>query len=476
LSKRLLVLGSIAVNRGVLRFSRFRVYAPSDRGKRISQIVNTFAISRYYVKIDTPNVDGSSNSGKDRERTNGGETPASVFTKWAYDVWGLCYASGQLYTVHVASFLKRLRARLWFMTCFLKGGFRQAALVLAVFSLPTIGTSTISAEEPRVFGVEGDVAGVHDPSISKEGDTWYLFATTPPKAKTSEQFPIRCSKDLLHWKVCGFVFSEIPAWIKKESPKTTELWAPDISYFDGKFHLYYAYSAFGVNTSGIALLTNKTLDSTSPDFRWVDEGLVLKSRAEDDFNAIDPNLILDEKGLAWLSFGSFWSGIKMRKLDRKTGKLSTEDTKLCSLASRHKPEQFEPAKPGLPPDYQAIEAPFIVRHGEYYYLFVSYDLCCRGLKSTYRTMVGRSKNVTGAYEDADGNKMSDGAAMPLLQANQKWLGPGGESILLAKGQDIIVYHAYNGKTGMPALQISTLTWTNGWPHAALDGDAASATK
>ena len=25
----------------------------------------------------------------------------------------------------------------------------------------------------------------------------------------------------------------------------------------------------------------------------------------------------------------------------------------------------------------------------------------------------------------------------------------------------------------PSLQISTLTWTDGWPHAALDGDAAN---
>ena len=202
----------------------------------------------------------------------------------------------------------------------------------------------------------------------------------------------------------------------------------------------------------------------------------MKSRAEDDFNAIDPNLILDEKGQAWLSFGSFWSGIKMVKLDRKTGKLSSEDKQIYSLASRRKPKQFDAAKPGLPPDYQAIEAPSIVHHGDYYYLFVSYDLCCRGTKSTYRTMVGRSRNVTGPYLDAEGKEMSQGAAMPLLKANQKWLGPGGESVLLQKGQDIIVYHAYDARTGVPSLQISTLTWTDGWPHAALHGAASDAKK
>ena len=353
------------------------------------------------------------------------------------------------------------------------GCFFTLLSLLILPDMQVIGMKAAPADEPHVFPVEGDVVGTHDPAIIKEGDTWYMFATTPPDSKTSDQFPIRCSNDLVHWKACGYVFSEIPAWVKKVSPKTKELWAPDISYFDGKFHLYYAYSAFGVNTSGIALLTNKTLNPQSPDFRWVDEGLVLRSLAQDDFNAIDPNLILDEKGQAWLSFGSFWSGIKMRKLDRKTGKLSTEDTGTYSLASRRKPEQFDPPKPGLPPDYQAIEAPFIVHHGEYYYLFVSFDLCCRGTKSTYRTMVGRAREVTGPYLDADGNKMSDGAATPFLSANQKWLGPGGQSILLQMNEDIIVFHAYDSKTGAPSLQISTLTWSGGWPHAALDDTAGS---
>jgi arabinan endo-1,5-alpha-L-arabinosidase len=360
------------------------------------------------------------------------------------------------------------------MIRFASGTLGLAAVVLTAVVLRPCAASAETPDEPRVVRVEGDVLGTHDPSIIKEGEVWYLFATTPPNSKTGEQFPIRCSKDLVHWKACGYVFPETPAWIKQESPRTKELWAPDISYFDGKFHLYYAYSSFGVNTSGIALLTNKTLNTESADFHWVDEGLVLRSRAEDDFNAIDPNLVLDEKGQAWLSFGSFWSGIKMRKLDRKTGKLSSDDTKVYSLASRYRPEHYDPAKPGLPPDYQAIEAPFLVRHGDYYYLFVSYDLCCRGTKSTYHTLVGRSTEVTGPYLDAAGKKMSEGGATPLLDANQKWLGPGGESILLQKEGDIIVFHAYDAKTGIPSLQISTLTWTSGWPHAALDGGDSQA--
>ena len=97
------------------------------------------------------------------------------------------------------------------------------------------------------------------------------------------QFPVRCSDDLHAWKRCGEVFPAIPQWIQEMSPKTTELWAPDISYFDGLYHLYYAFSAFGKNTSGIALATNETLDRGSAKYKWVDHGLVIRSFVEDDF-------------------------------------------------------------------------------------------------------------------------------------------------------------------------------------------------
>jgi arabinan endo-1,5-alpha-L-arabinosidase len=323
--------------------------------------------------------------------------------------------------------------------------------------------------------VAGDVEFTHDPSIIKDGDTWYLFATANGPVRKGE-LPVRCSKDLQQWRQCGYLFDALPDWIQKESPKTRELWAPDISYFNGEFHLYYAFSVFGRNTSGIALATNKTLDPTRPDFRWVDQGLVLRSREGEDFNAIDPNLIVDGGGRAWLSFGSFWGGIKMRRIDPKTGKLSPEDSKLYSIAARERPANPPPNPPGLPGNWQAIEAPFLVHHDDYYYLFVSFDLCCRGTKSTYKTMVGRSRQVTGPYEDAEGKSMVKGGGTPLLVGNARWLGPGGESVLLQKEGDIIVFHAYDGQSGNAFLQISSLSWEDGWPHAALEGSVPTAVK
>lgn len=340
---------------------------------------------------------------------------------------------------------------------------RPIFLLLAASVL--IHTSPLSSQQPRALVLTGDYPVTHDPSIAREGNSYYVFATTSNPHEG--QFPIRCSHDLLAWELCGHVFGTIPEWIHQASPTTKALWAPDISFFQGKYHLYYAYSAFGVNVSGIALATNATLDPQSPNYHWQEEGLVLKSTKEDNFNAIDPNIVLDINGQPWLSFGSFWGGIKMRRIDAVTGKPSAADPTLYSLAARAMPNPPEPPKPGLPADWQAIEAPFIVHRGDYYYLFVSFDLCCRGTRSTYRTMVGRSREVTGPYVDADGKSMLESGGTQLLGPNSQWLGPGGESVLQRPEGDILVFHAYDAVTGKPALQISTLTWENGWPHAAL---------
>jgi arabinan endo-1,5-alpha-L-arabinosidase len=348
---------------------------------------------------------------------------------------------------------------------------KSAIVPAAVFSLALAFTTSGSmpaalaqSTGPQVFQLSGDFNGTHDPSIIKAGDTWYVFATGRAE---HGQMAIRCSHDLKEWKLCGQVFTDLPDWIQKESPGTKELWAPDISYFDGAYHLYYAYSLFGKNTSGIALATNQTLDPESSSYKWIDRGVVLRSGDGDDFNAIDPNLVIDKSGSAWLAFGSFWSGIKMRRIDRATGKLSTEDTRLYSLATRARPANAPPPSPTLPPNWEAIEAPFIIYHEGFYYLFVSWDLCCRGANSTYRTMVGRSTSVSGPFVDAKGTPMLQGGGTQILAGNHRWLGPGGESLYVGQ-QTIIVFHAYDAGTGKPALQVSTVAWKDGWPQVGLN--------
>lgn len=305
------------------------------------------------------------------------------------------------------------------------------------------GLSSATAQQ-----LQGDIRQVHDPTIIKEGDTFYLFSTRAGIA-------IRCSRDLVSWRLCGDVFAHLPGWAVTDVPGLRGIWAPDISYFNGKYHLYYSASTFGSNRSSIGLATNQTLDPASDKYRWEDHGKVISSQTTDDWNAIDPNIVLDENGEPWLSFGSFWSGIKMRKIDRATGRLSTSDTKLYSLASRPRSAQL----PG------AIEAPVIVRHKDYYYLFVSFDFCCRGVNSTYNIRVGRSKRVTGPYVDRQGRDMMDEGGTILISGGKRWRGPGHCTILHTKDGDKLVYHAYDADAkGASTLRIAPIVWdASGWP-------------
>ncbi|HXE62065.1 MAG TPA: arabinan endo-1,5-alpha-L-arabinosidase [Bryobacteraceae bacterium] len=307
----------------------------------------------------------------------------------------------------------------------------------------------------QALPLEGDVSPIHDPTMAREGSSYYVFSTNRYRQKDLPEF---CSPDLHTFTFCGSIFDDVPDWAHKEIPGAKDIWAPDVKYVGGVYRVYYAVSTFGSNISDIGLVTNKTLDPKSPNSHWVDQGKVFGSVKSDDFNAIDPNLAIDDEGGQWLAFGSFWSGIKMHRIDPATGKLSTKDKKLYSLASRRR----LPGQPG------AIEAPYIVRHGRYYYLFVSFDQCCHGAQSTYRTMVGRADKITGPYKDKNGKSMMDGNATELLAGNDRWRGPGGESVLQDGDRDLLVFHAYDAKDGRRTLQISTLTWENDWPHAALD--------
>ncbi len=312
------------------------------------------------------------------------------------------------------------------------------------------------ASPPASLPVRGAIQPVHDPAIIREGGTYYLF-TTGHLADAEGVVPMRSSSDLRTWRIHGPVFPELPAWAADTIPGTRGLWAPDISRTTGEFRLYYSVSTFGSNRSAIGLATNARLDPAAPAAGWTDKGVVFQSQEADDYNAIDPNIITDAKGRQWMSFGSFWSGIKMFELDPATGMRLSGDTALHSLAAR--------------PDPGAIEAPFIIRRGEYYHLFVSFDFCCRGAQSTYRTLVGRSREVTGPYVDREGRPMLEGGGTQVLGSGQdigsRYVGRGHVAILQDDARDYIVYHAYDTQlSGAPTLRIRPISWSaDGWPTA-----------
>jgi arabinan endo-1,5-alpha-L-arabinosidase len=326
-----------------------------------------------------------------------------------------------------------------------------AALGLAAAGL-RVRAQTLEPLNPKLSGA---LYPVHDPCIIKDGDSFYVFCTTP-RADAPAQIPCFRSKDLLHWERAGHVFTAMPAWARQAVPKAETCWAPDISHSDGQFFLYYACSTFGSNRSVIGLATSTTLDQADPAFRWEDRGLVLESDQGDDFNALDPNRIIDREGRNWLAYGSFWSGLKIVAMDAKTGK---PQPGAQSHAIAHRPKA---------PD--AIEAVFIIERAGNYYLFASFDFCCRGADSSYYTVVGRSKDILGPYLDRDGKSLMEGGGTLVLAAaagEPRWRGPGHVAILRDAGKDYIVYHAYDaGHDGRPTLRIAPLGWTDdNWPVA-----------
>jgi GH43 family beta-xylosidase len=308
------------------------------------------------------------------------------------------------------------------------------------------------ANSGELYDVTWDLSGdldAHDPVIIKQGDSWYIFTT-------GVGIRIKRSENGTHWENVGKVFRSQPDWHRQMIPRNDgNLWAPDIFYHQEKYYLYYSVSSFGSNTSVIGLATNATLDPQDPSYEWVDEGAVIESTRTDDYNAIDPNVIQDRDGNLWLSFGSFWSGIKLVSLDPETMKPAA-DPMLHPIASR--------------PSRTAIEAPFIIERSGYYYLFVSFDYCCRGVSSTYRIMVGRSQAITGPYLDKDGNDLMEGGGTLIDKGDDRWKGPGHNAVYQQGVSAILVNHAYDKlNNGKATLQIRPLYWdVDGWPTLALD--------
>ena len=199
----------------------------------------------------------------------------------------------------------------------------------------------------------------------------------------------------------------------------------------------------------------------------------------DEWNAIDANMIVDENGTGWLCFGSFWRGIKMFKLDETMTKMAEPQVwyPICrrpegttkDIAGKDDGIARDPRGPDFDPGNGAVEAPFIFRHGKYYYLFVSYDLCCRGKNSTYNVVVGRSEKVMGPYIDKDGVSLMDGGGTVVAKGNGHYAGVGHCAVVTFAGKDYMFMHGYDSEYEYRSkLLVCDLTWTpDGWPKVDL---------
>jgi arabinan endo-1,5-alpha-L-arabinosidase len=291
---------------------------------------------------------------------------------------------------------------------------------------------------------------IHDPSVIQIGGE-FVAVGTGEQGPTHGAIRVKTSLDGIRWTDEGLIGQGPPAWARATLGfKPLNVWAPSITRRGTTVFLYYCLSSFGGNTSAIGLMTNTSFDPARPGEGWQDQGLVLMSR-DSDFNAIDPFRIDLSDGRAYLAFGSFWSGIKLSRLDPETGKLIRSDAPRIALASRNG---------------GAIEAASILEHEGQFYLFVSFDQCCKGVASTYNIRVGRADRIEGPYRDKDGKAMLEGGGSLVLATNGRFIGPGGQEAVKTLGGEMLAYHYYDGDAaGAAKLQFSPILWSaDGWPE------------
>lgn len=298
-------------------------------------------------------------------------------------------------------------------------------------------------DPPGLLALSGNL-GTHDPTILAQDGVFYLH-------QTGVRVYGKRSTDLRHWEGLPSALPTWPAWIFDAVPgKETassgreDLWAPDLSFFGGEYHLYYSASTFGSQESCIGQATRASLAEGA----WMDRGPVFCSSRGDPYNAIDPNIVIDDDGTPWMAFGSFWNGIVMIELDAEG--FALPNSEIHWLASR---------------GGEAIEAPVIVKRCGFYYLFVSFDACCdqRDL-APYNIRVGRSETLLGPYLDRDGVDMMDGGGTLLVAGDDAWWGAGHNAVFFHEGRAYNVYHAYPAQERGAVLRIAELVWdAEGWP-------------
>jgi arabinan endo-1,5-alpha-L-arabinosidase len=314
-----------------------------------------------------------------------------------------------------------------------------------------------------------------DPTVirgQQSGDTsWYMYCTADALHDQDKDtlgswnyhlIPIFRSQDLVHWTHMGDALASRPSWAEAWS----NVWAPEIAYFNGKYYLYFAVTDTKYAISGERLCADDSAigvaTSTSPTGPFTNAGQPVvyprRSGSGCSFHlTIDPDVVVDGAGQEWIYYGNFNGGIEVRRLSADglaSDAASATDVVITDRA----------------------EAPEVVYRGGYYYLFHSVSDCCKGPMSGYAVYVGRAATPTGPFVDKDALSLlaSRTGGTPVLSfTGNRWVGPGHNTVFAdLAGQDWTIYHAIEfdepyfagsvGYTKRPAM-LDPITWKDGWP-------------
>ncbi len=226
--------------------------------------------------------------------------------------------------------------------------------------------------------------------------------------------------------------------------------APDVIHIGDRYYVYVAANIGAQPKAAINMISSKSLDPESPDYKWEEGGVVASSDGIEDCNAIDPGVFLDPAdGKLWLTYGSYFGYIRQVELDPKTGKRKDPNDQPRDLAIN-------------------CEASDMMYHDGWYYLLATHGSCCRGADSGYNIRCGRSRKVTGPFLDAEGIDMIQGGGKLLIGSGGRVVGAGHFGLLdLGDGVQKFSLHweADLDRGGASVLDIRPLLWKDGWPVA-----------
>ncbi|MDB6121232.1 MAG: beta-xylosidase [Pedosphaera sp.] len=303
--------------------------------------------------------------------------------------------------------------------------------------------SVLPQIQAEVFYENPVVAGDHpDPSIIRVGKDYWATSTS---SEWGPQFMLLHSVDLVNWEVTGEVFPHRPAWAKGN------FWAPEIAQYKGKYYIYYV----GHQTNGPLAVAVATSDK--PSGPYIDHGPMVSQPA----GSIDPVPMTDEKGDRYLVWKE--DGNSRREPTIIWAQRMTDD----GLKLTGKPKEL--MRNDASWEGNLVEGPFIVRRGDWFYLFYSGSGCC-GTGCNYAMGVARSHSLLGPWEKSPAN--------PILTDNERWKCPGHGSIVTdERGRYWLMYHAYamagSVFTGREALLDEVKFGANDWPTIN-DGKGPSA--
>jgi len=301
-----------------------------------------------------------------------------------------------------------------------------------------------------------------DPAIIlAPDDYYYAYGTQTLRDGHWINIQVARSRDLIHWEQLGDALPAKPDWAQT----TQDFWAPSLLYDGSKYFMYYSATPDECREGPDHALAVATSDSPAGPF--VDMGKPLL--AGKGFHNIDPMAYDDPAtGKHLLYWGSGFEPIKVCELGPDRMSFAPDGETIDLVWPNGKDGGFP----------RLVEASWVIRHDDFYYLFYSGDNCC-GADAEYGVMVARSKNATGPFETLEEAKGVPHSLM--LFKSERWLAPGHNCIVTDKaGETWIIYHAIDVNrprqrqedeiNSRRILMIDRIEWRDGWPHVGTPSD------